>query len=82
MHEHDMQAMNTSDWLWMTPTLLAWIVPAVLAVYLVGTYVGGDVLSASDRWRHRARFVCRACTVAPSGLIRRLYGEGGKGGHK
>lgn len=60
MNEHDMQSMNTSDWLWMTPTLLSWIIPAVLAVYLVGTSVGGDAVSGSDRWRHRARFLCRA----------------------
>ena len=60
MHEHDMQSMDTSEWLWMTPTLLSWIVPAVLAVYLVGTFVGGDGVSGSERWRHRARFLCRA----------------------
>jgi MFS family permease len=60
MHEHDMQSMDTWDWVWMTPTLLLWIVPAALAVYFVGVFVRPDALSGRDRWRRRARFLCRA----------------------
>ena len=60
MYEHDMQSMDTWEWVWMTPTLLSWIIPALLAVYLVGTFVGGDGVSGGDRWRLRARFLCRA----------------------
>ncbi|HEU4529031.1 MAG TPA: hypothetical protein VFT80_14020 [Actinomycetota bacterium] len=58
MHEHDMQAMSTSDWVWMTPTLLSWVVPIVLGVFLVGVFVGGDALSVTSRWRRMGRFLC------------------------
>lgn len=60
MHEHDMQAMDTWDWIWMTPTLLAWVVPGVLAVFLLGVFVRGDALAGSDRWRRMGRFLCHA----------------------
>jgi hypothetical protein len=59
MYEHDMQAMDTSDWVWMTPTVLSWIIPTVIAV-VVGVLVRGEALAVTSRWRRMGRFLCHA----------------------
>lgn len=69
MHEHDMQAMGTSDWVWMTPTLLAWIVPVPVAVFLVGVFVRGEVLSPISPWRRMGRFLCHAFGMTGSMML-------------
>jgi hypothetical protein len=69
MHEHEMQAMDAGDWIWMTPTMLTWIVPVALAVYVVGIFVRGGPLSGSDRWRRRARFLCHALEMAVAMML-------------
>lgn len=60
MHEHDMQAMDTWDWVWMTPTVLSWIVPVLVGVLVVGVLVRGEALVAVSRWRRMGRFLCHA----------------------
>ena len=57
LHEHDMQAMETADWIWMSPTMLAWIVPIVVGAFIVGVFVRGQTLSATGRWRRMGRFL-------------------------
>ena len=69
MPEHAMQAMGTGDWIWMTPTLLSWIVPGLLGAFLVGVFVRGEGLSATDRWRRMGRFLCHSFGMTVSMML-------------